>query len=94
MINYLPLYILLILICLLGLVALAFSQDRVKKVLCLSFIYINFTILIIVISTSVNKQNQIFEALAAIIFLFSVNLIVGFSLLKKEIPINESEIKS
>ncbi len=66
----------------LGAIALVFSQDKIKKILCLSFIYINFTILVIVISNSVNKQNQVSGILATFLILFSINLLVGFSIAK------------
>ena len=82
MINHLPIYFLLILLCFLSLAALILSEDKIKKILCLSFIYSNFAILMIALAIKLNKQNEILRIIDSVLILFAINLLIGFAIAK------------
>jgi hypothetical protein len=80
MILYYLIYGLLIFLCLAGLCGLFFLQEYVRKISCLSVSYSSFLVLVILLSLTNPRLNEVLIIMVSILAIFSVNLLIGIGI--------------
>jgi predicted Na+-dependent transporter len=83
---------LLILLCLSGLGGVFFFREYVRKISCLSIAYSNFLILIVFISLKSSNFNEIMMIMVSILVVFSVNLLIGISLVRSVATLQQEDV--
>jgi hypothetical protein len=64
-----------------GLVGVWFYDNYLKKISCLSVVYTNLILVLIIFSKNSEKASQLFTIITTIVILFSITLVVGIGII-------------